>query len=125
MTAAEAILAVHLLVIGFNLFGLIAVPLGAWRGWGFVRIRWWRVLHLGSMTVVALQAVLGRACFLTDWQAALEGRDEAEPLLVSWVNGLVYWPLPLWVFAAAYVMLFVYVLALWRFVPPTGRRRTS
>ncbi len=122
MSAAEAILAVHLVVIGFNLFGLVAIPLGAWRGWAFVRLRWWRLLHLASMAAVAVQAVLGRACFLTDWQAALEGGAEAEPLLMRWVNSVIYWPLPLWVFTAAYVALFAYVLALWRLVPP-GRDR--
>lgn len=117
--AAQLVLAVHLLVIGFNLFGLIATPLGALRGWDFVRVRWWRALHLVSMAAVAAQAIAGRACFLTDWQAALAGAPgAAEPLLVRWVNAAVYWPIPLWVFTAAYVLLLAYVLALWRLVPP-------
>ncbi|HEX2558449.1 DUF2784 domain-containing protein [Phenylobacterium sp.] len=122
--AAQLVLAVHLLVIAFNLFGLIATPLGAWRGWSFVRIGWWRALHLVSMAAVAVQALLGRACFLTDWQAALEGRSGgAEPLIVRWVNQAVYWPIPLWVFTAGYVTLLAYALALWRLVPPRPLRR--
>ncbi|MFC3078266.1 DUF2784 domain-containing protein [Phenylobacterium terrae] len=117
--AAQLVLAVHLLVIGFNLFGLVATPLGAWRGWDFVRIRWWRALHLISMAAVAVQALFGRACFLTDWQAALAGEPgDAEPLIVRWVNQAVYWPIPLWVFTAGYVVLLAYVLLLWRLVPP-------
>jgi hypothetical protein len=102
----------------------VAVPLGAWRGWAFVRVRWWRLLHLASMGLVAVQALAGRACFLTHWQAALEGRGAAaEPLIVRVVNSLVFWPLPLWVFAAAYVAAFAYAIALWRLVPPRPRRR--
>ena len=64
MALAAAILAAHLAIILFNLFGLIAVPLGAVCGWRFVRVRWWRLLHLVSLAAVAAQAVLDRACFL-------------------------------------------------------------
>jgi hypothetical protein len=49
---AEAIFWVHVLVIAFNVFGLVAIPLGAWSGWKFVRVFWWRVLHLGLLSVV-------------------------------------------------------------------------
>jgi hypothetical protein len=116
---AQLVLAVHLLVIGFNLFGLAAIPLGAWRRWRFVRVRWWRLLHLASIAAVAVQALAGRACFLTDWQAALAGKEgEAEPLIMRWVNAAIFWPVPLWVFTAAYAAVLVYVLALWRLVPP-------
>ena len=78
----RVVLGLHLLVIAFNLFGLVAIPLGAARGWTWVRIFWWRALHVGSLAVVALQAVLGRACFLTDWQDALTGggRDRHDEL---------------------------------------------
>ena len=117
-TLAEAVLATHLAIIFFNLFGLVAVPIGAVCGWRFVHIRWWRVLHVASLAVVALQATLGRACILTLWQARLEGSATAAPLLMRWVEGLVYWRLPLWVFAALYIVVFGYALALLRLVPP-------
>lgn len=123
--SAGAILTLHLAVIAFNVFGLVAVPLGAWRGWGFVRVRWWRALHLASLAVVALQALLGRACFLTIWQDEASGAAHEDPLIMRFVNSLVYWPLPTWAFTAAYVALFAYVLALWRWVPPLSSRRPS
>jgi Protein of Unknown function (DUF2784) len=115
---ALAVLAVHLAVIAFNLFGLVAVPLGAWRGWGFVRVFWWRALHLACLAAVALQALFGRACFLTLWEAALEGTSAPRPLIVRWVEVLIFWPLPIWVFAALYTAAWLYALALWRLVPP-------
>ena len=119
------VLAAHLAVIGFNLFGLAAIPLGAWRGWSFVRVRWWRLLHLASLAVVALQALLGRACFLTIWQDELSGGATGDPLIMRVVNDLIYWPLPIWVFTAAYIAVFAYVLAMWRLVPPRPSRRPS
>ena len=115
---AALVLSLHLLVIGFNVAGLIVIPVGAKLGWGVVRIRWLRLAHLGSLAVVALQALLGRACFLTDWQDALSGGGRADPLIMRVVNSVIFWPLPMWVFTAAYVAVFVYVVALWRLVPP-------
>jgi hypothetical protein len=124
---AEAVLAAHVVVIGFNLFGLIAVPLGARLGWRFVRVRWWRWLHVGSMAVVAVQALAGRACFLTLVQDRLGGGTGAPaPLIMTVVNRLVFWPLPIWAFTAIYAALFAYVLLLLRLVPvsaPDSRRR--
>jgi hypothetical protein len=119
---AQAVLAAHLVVIAFNIFGLFAIPLGAWRGWAFVRVRWWRALHLLSFAVVAAQAALGRACFLTLWQDQLTGARASQPLIMGFVNRLIYWPLPMWVFVAAYLLLFAYVLALWKIVPPKAGR---
>ena len=121
MILAEAILAAHLAIILFNLFGLIVVPLGAICGWRFVRVRWWRLLHLVSLAAVAAQAVFGRACILTIWQAALTGEPgRPTPLIMGWVNRVIYWPLPLWVFAAFYLLVFGYALALLWLVPPAA-----
>jgi hypothetical protein len=119
-TLGQAVLALHLAVIAFNVAGLIAIPLGAALGWRWVRLRWWRALHIGSWAIVALQAALGRACFLTDWQDALTGAGARDPLIMRWVNGLIYWPLPIWAFGAIYAVLFATVLWLWWAVPAHG-----
>ncbi len=122
---AEGILALHFAVIAFNLFGLVAIPLGARRGWPWVRSPLWRWLHVASLAVVALQAIAGRACFLTVWQDALAGRPEGEPLIMRFVNSLIFWPLPPWVFTAFYVAMFAYTLALIALAPPRPWRRPT
>jgi hypothetical protein len=118
---AGLVLGVHLAAIGFNLFGLVAIPVGAWLGWAFVRGRAFRLTHLASMAVVALQAAAGRACFLTLWQDELGGLGQGQPLIMRWVNGLIYWPLPMWVFTAIYLAAFAYVVALLWLVPVRPR----
>ena len=119
MALAYLVLAVHLAIIAFNLFGLVAIPLGARRGWAFVHAPLWRTLHVASCGAVVLQAVAGRACFLTIWQDDLAGAPTAsEPLIMRWVNSLVYWPLPMWVFTVASSAVFAYGLALRWLVPP-------
>ena len=119
----QVLLALHLGVIVFNVVGLAAIPLGAALGWRWVRVRWWRALHLASWAVVASQALLGRACFLTIWQDRLTGAAPGRPLIERWVERLIYWPAPIWVFGAIYVVLFAAVIALWWAVP--ARRMTA
>ena len=115
---AVSILALHLAVIVFNVAGCVLIPIGAWRHWCWVRGFWWRLAHLLALAVVALQALLGRACFLTIWQGDVSGTSHVQPLIANWINRLVYWPLPLWVFTVAYVVVFAYVIGLWVCVRP-------
>lgn len=116
---AEAVLATHLAVIAFNVFGLVAIPLGAWLGWRFVRVRWWRWLHVVSLAAVALQAVAGRACILTILQQSLTGgAADNTPMVMGFVNRMIFWPLPFWAFTVLYVLLLAYVAALMVLVPP-------
>jgi len=127
-TLADLVLFAHLAIIFFNVFGLIAIPLGAWRGWRFIRVFWWRALHVGLLGVVAVQAVLARVCFLTIWQSDLLRQAgatvSAEPLIQRWINQLIFWPLPLWVFATIYVAVLALTVFLWWVVPPKFPRRS-
>lgn len=116
----QLVLAFHLAVIAFNVLGLVAIPLGAALGWDWVRIRWWRALHLFSWIAVAMQAALGRACFLTDWQDGLTGGGAHDPLIMRWVNSVIYWDLPMWAFTALYLALFGLVILFWFVVTPRG-----
>ncbi|MGH8111580.1 MAG: DUF2784 domain-containing protein [Rhodanobacteraceae bacterium] len=116
--AALSILLLHLAIIVFNIAGCIAIPVGVWRHWNWVRDFWWRLVHLVCWAVVAVQALLDRACFLTIWQADLSGVSHTQPLIAHWIDRLIYLPIPLWVFAIIYVVLFLYVIALWVFVRP-------
>ena len=122
MLAAEAVLAIHLSVILFNLAGLIVIPLGAGLNWRFVRIAWLRWLHLAVLAIVAGQALAGRVCFLTTWQDNLAAHGQVtEPAIMTWVNSLIYWDLPVSFFTPLYVSVFLYVAGLSVLVP-FGRR---
>ncbi|HEX5314475.1 MAG TPA: DUF2784 family protein [Gammaproteobacteria bacterium] len=112
------VLAAHVAIIAFNVIGLIVIPLGAWRRWAWVREFWWRLAHLVILAAVAAQALAGRACILTLWQSEMAGGGKPAPLIAGWVERVIYLPLPLWVFTVIYVVVWVYVLALWWRVPP-------
>ncbi|MGN6788255.1 MAG: DUF2784 family protein [Rhodanobacteraceae bacterium] len=122
--AATFVLALHLAVIVFNVAGCLLIPVGAWRGGQWVREFWWRLAHLLSLAVVAAQALSGRACFLTIWQGDISGTSHVQPLIASWIDRVIYWSLPLWVFAVAYAVVFVYVIVLWIVVRPRAPWRS-
>ncbi|MDD4886941.1 MAG: DUF2784 domain-containing protein [Thiomonas sp.] len=127
---AHLVLGAHLLVIAFNIAGLIVIPLGAWRRWRWVRGCLWRTAHLLSMVVVAAQAALGRACFLTLWQSDLMQRagrqGDRAGLIQTWIDHLIFWNLPLSVFTVIYLAVGVYAVVLWWWVRPRcGRRKTQ
>ena len=114
----QLVLAAHVLVIAFNVGGLVVIPLGARLGWRWVRVRCWRALHVLSWIVVAVQAVAGRACFLTYWQDDLTGGGAGDPLIMRWIDSLIFWPIPMWAFTVLYLALFALTLALLWLVPP-------
>ena len=63
--AADLILLLHTLFVGFVVLGLILVLLGAARGWAWVRNAKFRLMHLLAILVVVAQAGLGSICPLT------------------------------------------------------------
>lgn len=122
---ADAILALHVGIVLFVVLGALVIPLGAWRGWRWVRGFRWRVTHLVLMGVIALQAWLGALCPLTVWEQALR-RHAGEAVyqtsfIEHWLSRLIFFEAPWWVFVAAYTAFAGFVLLLWRRVPPTRR----
>ena len=122
---ADAILALHVGIVAFVVLGQLAVLVGGWRRWAWVRDRWFRASHLLLMLFVAAQAWLGALCPLTVWEQELRAvAGEAsyrESFIEHWLSRLIFFEAPWWAFVAAYTAFAALVLASWRWVPP---RRT-
>ncbi len=119
---ADALLVVHFLIAAFVVGGLLGVWLGAALGWRWIRNRWFRYLHLGAIVFVAFEALAGIACPLTVWEDLLRGGVRPESFVARWVQRLLYYRAPEWVFTTAYVAWsLATLLTLW-LVPP---RRTA
>ena len=118
---ADAVLVLHLAVVAFVVLGLLAIFIGR-RRWSWVRKRWLRLAHLAAILVVALQAWLGMICPLTTLEMALRQRagdaSYAGSFIGHWMQRLLYYEAPMWVFALAYSAFAALVLASWRLVPP-------
>jgi hypothetical protein len=121
--AADVLLVVHFAIAAFIVAGLVAVWLGAALGWRWVRNPWFRYLHVGAIGFVAAEALAGIACPLTVWEDLLRGDNGAESFVARWVQRLLYYRAPEWVFTAAYLLwTLATLLTLW-LVPP--RRRAA
>lgn len=123
-TLADAVLLLHFAVVLFVVLGLPIIVIGNRVGWSWVNLRWWRVMHLAAIAVVVLQAWLGRWCGLTElesWlrvQAGQTGYDRS--FIEHWVQRVIYFEAPIWVFALLYTGFGVMVVWAWRRYPPRG-----
>ena len=118
---ADTLLVVHFLIAAYIVGGLVLVWLGEALGWRWTRNPWFRYLHLGAIAFVAAEALAGVACPLTVWEDLLRGGLQAESFVARWVQRLLYYQAPEWVFTLAYVLwTAATLLTLW-LVPPRQR----
>ena len=123
MNPADALLVLHFAIVLFIVGGLVLVWLGAALGWRWVRNPWFRYAHLGAIAFVALEALVGMNCPLTEWEDALRGGTRAESFVGRWVQQLLYYRAPEWVFTTIYVAWAAATLVTLWLVPPRARRR--
>ena len=121
MSAADALLVLHFAIVLFVVGGLILTWIGAALSWGWIRNPWFRYLHLGAIAFVAAEALAGIACPLTVWEDMLRGSMRAESFIGRWVQRLLYYQAPEWVFTSLYVAWAAAALVTLRLVPPRRR----
>jgi hypothetical protein len=119
---ADAVLLVHFGVVLFVVGGLVAVVTGNLLGWRWVNAWRFRAAHLAAIAVIAAQAWLGRYCPLTtleSWLRVQAGASAYDKSFIEyWLQRLIYYEAPLWLFALIYTLFAaLVVLAWWRFPP--------
>ncbi|MEK7819876.1 MAG: DUF2784 domain-containing protein [Pseudomonadota bacterium] len=125
---ADAVGLVHAAVVLFVVGGLALIGAGWARGWRWTRGISFRLAHLLAVAVVVLQTWLGQLCPLTLWENSLRqlARQEGvgESFVAHWLERLLYWRFPSWVFLAAYTVFGALVLAtLIGYPPRRGKKR--
>ncbi len=126
---ADAVLLAHLGIVVFNVGGLVLIVAGNRLGWRWVNQWWFRVAHLAAIAVVVMQAWLGITCPLTTLESWLRGLAGGAPyaagFIQHWVQRLLYYDAPAWVFAGAYTLFGLLVVAVWWRYPPERRKPGS
>ena len=125
---ADAVLALHVAVVLFVVGGLVLVIAGNRAGWRWVNHWWLRLAHLAAIAYVAAQAWWGLECPLTTleiWLRRQAGETAYGASFVAhWLQRLLYWDAPAWVFTLAYTLFALAVTAVWwRYPPQRGGRR--
>lgn len=119
---ADLLLVFHFSIAVFIVLGLILVWIGALARWAWIRNPWFRYSHLAAIVFVALEALLGYACPLTLWEDLLRGGARPESFVGRWVQRLLYYNAPEWVFTTLYAAWAAATFVTLRLVPPNRSR---
>lgn len=126
---ADAVLLLHFGVVVFVIGGLLLVVAGNKLGWPWVNKLWFRLAHVVAIGIVVAQAWLGQVCPLTtleSWLRVQAGSPSYSKSFVEhWVQRLLFYEAPFWVFALAYTVFGLLVLASWWYFPPQRRNRSA
>lgn len=119
---ADAILFTHVLFVAFVIMGLLLLFPGKLLSWSWVRNPWFRTTHLIGICVVVLQSWLGIICPLTTWEMALRAKAGdavyAGSFISHWLEAILYYQAPGWVFVVCYTLFGLLVVASWFWVRP-------
>ncbi len=122
LLSADVLLFTHALFVVFVIFGLLFVFAGKLFSWLWVRNPWFRLAHLIAIGVVVLQSWLGIICPLTTWEMALREKAGdavyAGTFVSHWLETILYYSAPEWVFVLCYTVFGLLVLASWLWVRP-------
>jgi hypothetical protein len=120
--AADIVLILHVAFVLFVISSLLLIFIGRFRGWHWVRNFWFRIAHLAAIGLVVMQSWLGVICPLTVVEMGLRARaGEATyrgAFIAHWLESLLYYEAPAWVFALAYTVSGALVVACWFWVRP-------
>lgn len=124
---ADLVLALHAAVVVFVIAGLVLVVVGNLRGWQWVNARCFRLAHLAAIALVAAEAWLGITCPLTALEMWLRRQAGAATyhgsFIEHWLQRLLYYDAPAWVFTLGYTVFGLLVLAAWLYFPPGAQCR--
>src|SRR5262245_34611915 len=87
---ADAVSAVHLLLMMFVVLGQLLILVGIVCRWRWIRNPWFRWIHLAAILTVAAEAVLQVNCPLTDWEDDLRVLAQEQPNELSFPARLIH-----------------------------------
>lgn len=123
---ADLILYVHAAFIAFVVIGQLLIVIGLMRKWRWVKNFAFRIAHLAAIAFVVAQAWMGAICPLTIWEGNLRRAAGQEfysgSFIAHYVQQIIYWDLPGWVFTAIYTAFGLIVAATWVWGGPAPRR---
>jgi hypothetical protein len=100
--AADLVVIAHFSYVAFVVLGQLAILLGAYCRWGWIRNPWLRWLHLAAISIVVAEALLGIVCPLTTWEGWLRARagegSYRGDFVGHWTHELLFYDGPPWVF---------------------------
>jgi polyferredoxin len=120
--AADLVLLLHGALVLFVVVMPLLVVAGNRCNWRWVNGLRLRSLHLLAIAVVAAEAWLGVVCPLTTLEQGLRVQAgqvaAAQSFIEYWLQRLLFYRAPGWVFTLVYTLFALLVAALWWRYPP-------
>lgn len=124
---ADLVVVLHAIFVGVVVFGLLAIWIGALCRWRWVRNFWARLVHLGMIGFVAVEAAFGVTCPLTTLERYLRrlaGESVAQGSFMGRLaHHILFYDAPQWIFNAAHIVFGIVVLLTFLLIPPRWPRR--
>lgn len=124
---ADGIVLCHAAYVSFVLLGLVVTLFGGWAGWSWVRNFWFRMVHLGMISIVVIESLLEITCPLTVWEENLRRRAgesvQSGAFIARWAHELIFFDAASWVFTVAYCLFGLLVFLGLFLVPPRLPKR--
>jgi len=126
---ANGVLLIHAGIAAFVVGGLVLTVVGNLNHWNWVNNIWFRAAHLAAIAVVVGESWLGLVCPLTTLEMSLRSRAGESSygggFIEHWLQQLLYYSAPPWLFVVVYTAFAVLVLATWYYFPPRFKRRAD
>jgi hypothetical protein len=123
---ADAVLVLHTGIVAFVVLGFALIIAGNLARWRWVNNLWFRLSHLAAIGFVVAGSWLDLVCPLTDlemWLRRQAGQTGyGGGFIQYWLQRILYYEAPGWVFTTVYTAFGLLVLATWFLFPPRRRR---
>jgi hypothetical protein len=118
---ADIVVAVHAAYVAIVVIGFAAILIGSAAQWRWVGNFYFRTAHLAMILLVCAEALSNTSCPLTRLENALRPRSGetgyGRDFIGYWLDRLIFYDAPSWVFTAAYLTFGMLVLLTLWFVP--------
>jgi len=119
---ADGVAVLHAAYVAFVTIGLALIAAGIAMRWEWVRVFWFRVVHLGAIAFVCAESLMGTACPLMTLEGQLRAMSgeasQSRDFIGHWIDRLIYYDFPPWVFVVAYAMFGILVTIIFILASP-------
>ncbi|MBE0624596.1 MAG: DUF2784 domain-containing protein [Burkholderiales bacterium] len=126
---ANIVLLLHVAIVVFVVGGLVIIIVGNLRAWQWVNACWFRLAHAAAIAVVVMEAWIGAVCPLSSLEMWLRANARATTyaggFVEHWLQRILYYDAPAWVFTLGYSLFGLLVAATWWYFPPRFKRRAK
>ena len=126
---ADLALLTHAGFVAFVIIGLLMILIGGVCGWRWIRNPWFRAAHLAGIALVVVQEWFGVICPLTTLELYLRekagDRTYEGTFIAHWLQKLLYYEAPSWVFIVCYTLFGLAVVGCWLKFRPHSFRQSA